>query len=303
MPRGFRHEALIYRDRDEYLAGAVPFLRAGIEAGEPVLVAVSRRNTPLLEAELGDAGAMRFVEMESLGRNPARIIPFMQGFFDEHGGVPVRAVSEPLWPGRAPAEAEECRRHDSLLNVAFAAVPEWSLLCPYDASALDDEVLEAVGHSHSAVSHDGISEPSAGYEVAADHFAGELPDRPAGVAGFPFERPDLAEVRRRVEEAAESVGVPSLDVAALVVAASELAANSVAHGGGIGMLRIWTEPGKLVIEVQDGGWIVDPLVGRLRPTRTQEGGRGLWMTNQLCDLVQIRSGEDGTVVRLQAARP
>jgi len=303
MRRGFRHEALIYRDRDEYLAGTVPFLRAGVEAGEPALVAVSRQNTALLEAELGDAGAVRFADMESLGRNPARIIPFMQDFLDEHGGVPARAVSEPLWPGRAPAEVEECQRHDSLLNAAFAAAPEWSLLCPYDASALDDEVLEAVSRSHGAVSHDGVSEPSADYELAADHFAGELPDRPPGIAGFPFERPDLAEVRRRVEEAAESVGVPSLDVAAVVVAASELAANSVAHGGGAGMLRIWTEPGALLIEIQDGGWIVDPLVGRLRPTMTQEGGRGLWMANQLCDLVQIRSGEDGTVVRLQAARP
>lgn len=303
MSPDFRHEALIYRDRDEYLAGTVPFLRAGIEAGEPALVAVSRPNTALLEAELGDADAVRFVDMEFVGRNPARIIPFMRDFIDEHGGVPARAVSEPLWPGRAPAEVEECQRHDALLNVAFAAVPEWSLLCPYDASALDDEVLEAVSRSHGTVAHDGASERSADYEVAANHFAGELPDRPAAVAGFPFERTDLAEVRRRVEEAAEAVGVPSLDVAALVVAASELAANSVAHGGGAGILRIWTEPGKLSIEIQDGGWIVDPLVGRLRPTMTQEGGRGLWMVNQLCDLLQIRSGEDGTVVRLQATRP
>lgn len=303
MRRGFRHEALIYRDRDEYLAGIVPFLRAGIEAGEPALVAVSRPNTSLLEAELGDADAVRFADMESLGRNPARIIPFMQDFLDEHGGVPARAVSEPLWPGRAPAEADECQRHDSLLNVAFAVAPQWSLLCPYDASTLDDEALEAVGRSHGAVSHDGVSEQSPDYELATDHFGGELPHRPRGVAGFPFERADLAEVRRRVEEAAEAVGIPSLDVAAVVVAASELAANSIAHGGGAGMLRIWTEPGTLLIEIQDGGWIVDPLVGRLRPTMTQEGGRGLWMANQLCDLLQIRSGEDGTVVRLQAARP
>ena len=28
------------------------------------------------------------------------------------------------------------------------------------------------------------------------------------------------------------------------------------------------------------------------------GGRGVWMANQLCDLVQVRSSDDGTVVRL-----
>jgi hypothetical protein len=30
-------------------------------------------------------------------------------------------------------------------------------------------------------------------------------------------------------------------------------------------------------------------------------GRGLWLANQLCDLVQIRSGAGGTRVRLQMA--
>jgi len=111
------------------------------------------------------------------------------------------------------------------------------------------------------------------YEADVDCFAGELNGMPSGVAGFAFERTDLAEVRRRVEESAEAVGISSLDVAAVVVAASELAANSIAHGGGAGTLRIWIESGKLLIEIKDGGRIGKPLVGRLRPTTTQEGGQ------------------------------
>jgi anti-sigma regulatory factor (Ser/Thr protein kinase) len=87
-------------------------------------------------------------------------------------------------------------------------------------------------------------------------------------------------------------------VADLVTATSELAANSIMHGGGTGTLRLWRENGNLIAEVEDAGRIEDPLVGRLRPGIRQEGGRGLWLTNQLCDLVQIRSGEGGTVVRL-----
>jgi hypothetical protein len=43
----------------------------------------------------------------------------------------------------------------------------------------------------------------------------------------------------------------------------------------------------------------DPLVGRERPAPEWITGRGLWMANQLCDLVQIRSLPDGNVVRLQ----
>ena len=57
----------------------------------------------------------------------------------------------------------------------------------------------------------------------------------------------------------------------------------------------------MLIEFEDRGTIDEPLAGRLRPTPTQQGGRGLWLANQLCDLVQIRSSELGTTVRLQAA--
>lgn len=90
-------------------------------------------------------------------------------------------------------------------------------------------------------------------------------------------------------------------VADFVIAASELAANSVMHGGGSGTLRLWRENGSLLAEVEDRGQVKEPLVGRLRPGLAQEGGRGLWLANQLCDLVQIRSGAAGTTVRLHAA--
>ena len=50
-------------------------------------------------------------------------------------------------------------------------------------------------------------------------------------------------------------------------------------------------------EVRDEGRVSDPLVGRVRPTIDRRDGRGLWLVHQLCDLVQIRSGDDGTVVR------
>jgi anti-sigma regulatory factor (Ser/Thr protein kinase) len=70
------------------------------------------------------------------------------------------------------------------------------------------------------------------------------------------------------------------------------------HGGGGGTLRLWSEGDDLLAEVEDQGLIEEPLVGHLRPEISQEGGRGLWLANQLCDLVQIRSGVGGTRVRL-----
>jgi len=297
--RGFRHEALIYSDADAFLAATAPFLRAALEAGEPALVAVRRENTVLLEGELGkDAGAVRFADIEAFGRNPARIIPFWHEFVAGHGGKAVRGIGEPVWPGRAMAEVDECQRHESLLNVAFSRPPEWSLLCPYDAGGLDDAVLEKVACSHPVVEQVGVRGESGDYVAAVDCFAGELAERPDGGDTSEFDRTGLFDVRQRVEWAAKSARLPAQRTADLVLAASELAANSIVHGGGGGRLYVWRQGGSLLVEVEDRGSIAQPLVGRERPTPTQVGGRGLWIANQVCDLVQIRSGAAGTVVRL-----
>jgi anti-sigma regulatory factor (Ser/Thr protein kinase) len=300
---GFQHEALIYTDSEDFLAGTVPFLREALEAGEPALVAVSQANTALLEGELGaDGAAVRFAEMEALGRNPARIIPFWREFVDSNDGHAVRGIGEPVWPGREPAEIDECERHEALLNVAFSAPPAWSLLCPYDGRGLDDEILEAVAHSHKTVARDGANGKSTEYLAERDCFAGELTIRPPGIDdAFEFGRSSLAQVRRRVEQAARQAGLSGSAVDDLVVAASELAANSILHGGGTGSLHIWRESGRLLVEVEDAGTIDEPLAGRLHPELNQESGRGLWLANQLCDLVQIRSGTGRTTVRLQAS--
>jgi anti-sigma regulatory factor (Ser/Thr protein kinase) len=298
----FRHEALIYNDAEEFLDGTVPFLRAGLEAGEPALVAVSQARTALLEDQLGgDAAAVSFADMEGLGRNPARIIPFWRQFVEECGERPARGIGEPVWPSREHHEIDECQRHESLLNVAFGGRPAWTLLCPYDAAALDEEVLGRVAESHRQVLGQGLAEQVCGYLDQVDCFAGEFPGRPPVMDELSFSRDGLPGVRRRVERAAALVGLPADRVDDLVLAASELAANSVVHGGGTGSLRLWRDGDRLVVEVEDKGVIDEPLVGRIRPDQTQLSGRGLWLANQLCDLVQIRSGMHGTCVRLHSA--
>jgi anti-sigma regulatory factor (Ser/Thr protein kinase) len=63
-------------------------------------------------------------------------------------------------------------------------------------------------------------------------------------------------------------------------------------------VRMWADADTFVCEVADGGNIADPLAGRSRPSKRRESGRGLWMVNHLCDLVQVRSTKAGNVVRL-----
>jgi anti-sigma regulatory factor (Ser/Thr protein kinase) len=296
---GFQHEALLYEGPDEYLAGTVPYLRTALESGEPAMAAVRRPQAELLKRELGEDGeGVLFVEIEEVGRNPASVIPLWREFVDEACGRPVRGIGETVWADRSPAAIDECQRHEALLNLAFGPRPSWSLLCPYDAASLGDEVLEQVGHSHTCLHRHGQEEDSSSFEPHPDCLAGELPPPKAIPEEIEFGLAQLKEVRDRVTAAAERAEMDQLGIADLVTATSELAANSVMHGGGNGTLRLWREGDTLLAEVEDRGRIEEPLVGRLRPEIKQEGGRGLWLANRLCDLVQIRSDAGGTTVRL-----
>ncbi len=304
--QSFRHQVAFYEGDDGYLATTIPFLRAGIEAGEPALVAVGPEKTELLRGELGgDAEQVGFANIEEFGRNPARIIPAWRDFVDEQApGAGFRGIGEPIWLGRDSAEIDECQRHESLLNLAFDDGPGWSLLCPYDDSALPDEVLTAALHSHPHVAGpNGAGDgPSPGWGdggACPDPFAGEAPARPGDAPEFRYDVGALHELRCFAARAAAAAGLSDERAEDLILAASELAANSIVHGGGRGCASAWQEPGAVLFETRDQGRIEDPLVGRVRPRPTQAKGRGLWMANQLCDLVQIRSSAAGTAVRLR----
>lgn len=115
-----------------------------------------------------------------------------------------------------------------------------------------------------------------------------------------FERGDLAAVRRTVRTCASRAGLSSERTDDLVLAASELAANSVDHGGGRGSLRTWHHAGAVVVEVSDRGHIADPGAGSEAPTADSERGRGLWMARHLTDRFLLHTGSHGTTARLVA---
>jgi anti-sigma regulatory factor (Ser/Thr protein kinase) len=301
----FRHEAFLYAGAAGFLRGTVPFIHAGLEAGEPVLVVVAAEKIDDLRHELGvDAAGVTFADMAEVGRNPARIIPAWRDFLAAHrAGRPARGIGEPVYPERSPDELVECRRHEALLNVAFAGGAAWRLLCPYDTTALAPDVIDSVRQSHRYVS--GGADAGESNVYRGDAWTGpvedRLPDAPAHAPRLAFGPGPLEAVRRFViEGVGDALGFDELSD--LLVAVSEAASNSIVHGGGAGTLSIWHAGAGVVCEIRDLGWIRQPLVGRMRPAFHQESGRGLWMINQLCDLVQLRSSPAGTVVRLHMGR-
>ncbi len=302
-PRRFEHSALYYRDAEGFLAGTLPFIVAGLDAGEPVAVAVSKPRAESIERSLGAEGErVRFVDVCTLARNPARIIAFWREFLDSHApdGLAARGVNELTWAGRSPAELSECERTELLLDPAFTDSSAWRLLCAYDLAALDQLAIDAARRRHPLIEREGGSCVSEGYESngAGAVFDGALAAPGASPERIAFGAGDLASVRARVSSRAAQARLAGERVEDLVLAINELVTNSVQYGAGGGQLLIWQETEVLMCEVRDRGRIEDPLVGRLRPRRDQSGGRGLWLVNQLCDLVQIRVAPAGTVVRV-----
>lgn len=300
------HRALFYDGAPDFLKQAVPYVQAGLAVGEPVLVMVDQAKGNMLRRRLGDgAERVSFADMHDVGRNPARIIPAWQDFIDQHPrSARLRGIGEPIWAERSRDELEECHLHEALLNVAFAHDgPSTELLCPYDVGALTPGDVAHARCTHPVIIEDGHDRPSDDYDSqAALGFVTELPTPPSVAARLLFEGSSgVARVRSFVRDFARQAGLAPMQADDLELAASELATNSVRHGGGGGETLLWLEADACLCEFRDGGHIVDALAGRIRPRRGQVGTWGLWMANQLCDLVQIRSTADGNSVRLKVA--
>ncbi|MDT0466568.1 anti-sigma factor RsbA family regulatory protein [Streptomyces gibsoniae] len=300
----FLHPALFYRGPQQYVAGTVPFVLAGLAAGEPVGVAAPPDRLALIRDGLGPhADEVCFVDMTRAGRNPGWIIPgVLRRFADAHGEGRVRIIGEPIWPGRTTVEYPACVQHEALINAAFTG-REVTILCPYDAAGLDSGVLDDAWATHPVVIDEYGETPSPAYspEAVAARYNEPL-TVPPGAAEFAFDSSgQLSRAREFAVRHGARMGlsVPQLEDLALAVA--ELTTNSVLHGAGGGTLRIWAEGGHVVCEVHDAGRLIDPLAGRRPQAPSRPGGRGLLLVNHVADLVRVHTGDPGTTIRFYLA--
>jgi anti-sigma regulatory factor (Ser/Thr protein kinase) len=134
--------------------------------------------------------------------------------------------------------------------------------------------------------------------------AGDSPPRPPppGAMSYTYTT-DLAAVRAVVYRYARQAGLPESRAIDLVLAVSEVAANTVRHAKSPGSLKIWYDSVEIVCQIEDEGTIPDPLAGQRQASLEAMGGHGLWIVNQVCDEVEIRSDETGTTIRLHMDLP
>ncbi len=299
----FSHVGFFYRTAAEYASTVAGYLRDGLAMGEPAMAAVPGAKAGVIRDALGaDARHVEFADMTAMGRNPAWIIPRVRAFTGRHAGRRVRYVGEPIWASRSAAETREATRHEALVNLAFATA-DALILCPYDTAELAPSVIADARRTHPLVLSDGRQETSAGYAMPfriPSSCSLPLPV-PASDAMSHTYRTNLSEVRAIVFRHALAAGLPEARANDLVLAVSEVAANTLRHTRSSGTLDIWHDGDEVVCEVHDSGTITDPLAGRRLPPPDASGGHGLWLVHQVCDLVELRSDSSGTTVRMHMA--
>ncbi|HEX4103805.1 MAG: anti-sigma factor RsbA family regulatory protein [Pseudonocardiaceae bacterium] len=305
------HQALLYGSEEVFLGGTVPFIRDGLERGDSIRVVTTDRNTGWLWAALGaDARHVAFGESSQWYRHPMRTLADVHRTVQAASrcGQRLRMIGEPWSTTRTAQQSTEWTRYESLVNAALA----WSnaaLMCTYDTRIVSPDVVAEVAQTHPELVIDGAARLSPSYLDPAVFNAGcdttPLPELPPPALRRRFDEVDqLVTLRALVTCYATEARATAPDVERFVRAVNEVVTNAIEHGGGSGVVRIWTDPKTVLCEVSDtGAGLRDPLAGRLPSGRSTARGRGLWLARQLCDLIEVRSDSAGTTVRLHLTPP
>jgi anti-sigma regulatory factor (Ser/Thr protein kinase) len=289
-----------YDSDEEFVALVLPPVREALDDRRGVLVVTSTPRQRLLSDALGaDAGRIDSRISASWYAHPHRTLA---AYHEYALGRRTLIVGEPSWAGRDEREIREWIRYESVVNAALRGAAT-RMLCLYDRRRVPPEVLAHVALTHPYTlgpAGESIGETFVEpHELVLNGDHAPLPDPSGRVESVRFTAPELKRLRHTVGDYARAAGMDRDLVSSLVLSVSEIAANSVEHGAGHGVIRMWVNGRELVCEISDpGGALDDPLPGYIPPEPESPRGYGLWISRQLCDHVELRA-EQGTLrVRL-----
>jgi anti-sigma regulatory factor (Ser/Thr protein kinase) len=302
---GYVHDALLYDSPEQLVDVAVPFLLAGLAAGEAGVIATSTQTAAILREELGSQPRVHIVERGDVyrARTPTAITTFRQLAEQRvsEGVARVRVVGEVNF-GETERDWLEWQRYESVINEALADWPLWGL-CVFDATHLPTPLLTCALHTHSHLVDTSGRAPNPAFTPPADYLrslpvpAEPLEDTPPLLLAHDVT--DFIGLRHAVAAGLAAVDAPRDLIEDFLLAVDEMTSNAVRHGGPPVSLRLWTADDRIVCTIRDRGpGFDDPFAG-YGPAHGDDlsrGGMGLWLARQLCDHVDI-SG-DGAQVRL-----
>ncbi len=303
------HTGAVVAGEQELLAVALPFLDAGLRAGDLVALACPADTVALLSRELGARAAA--VESEPrlnlLGsRAPDALTAcarYLERAKDSASGR-LRVFSEVDF-GPDPADWREGQRFDAVTNRLLGDEP-MDIVCVYDSRRLDPSVVDSVRATHpTLVDERGRFVPNPAFQDPGTYVPSlPLPREPVEDGDPVFAVDDartLAGLRHQLGAAIAGIVPDREQQEDLHLAVSEIAANAFRHGTRPVSARVWAGSDRIVCVISDRGTSYgDPLSGFVpaHGLDLSRGGMGLWLARKLWDHVDVLPSPAGLSVRL-----
>jgi anti-sigma regulatory factor (Ser/Thr protein kinase) len=306
------HGAAVVGTQDEMLAAALPFLEAGLRAGDLVALTCPPETVALLSKELGKKA--RAVESDPrislLGARAPDALTMCRRYLEravargaEGGSGRLRIVAEVDF-GDDPADWREGQRFESVYNRLLGDAPV-SAICLYDRRRLPGAVVESAVATHPMLVRGTTWSTSRGFQDPGVYVPSlPLPRAPAenGDPVFSVENaPTLAGLRHQLGAVLATLVADRDQHEDLHLAASEIAANAFRHGVRPVSARVWSDGDRVICVISDSGTSYsDPFSG-FAPAHgpdLSQGGMGLWLARKLWDHVDVLPTEQGLSVRL-----
>jgi anti-sigma regulatory factor (Ser/Thr protein kinase) len=302
------HGAAVIGSDAELLATALPFLDAGLRAGDLVALTCPPETVDLICAELGKRASA--VESDPrislLGSRAPDALTMCSRYLERAmaaGSGRLRVVAEVDFGGQ-PADWREGQRFESVYNRLMVGAPV-SAVCLYDRRRLPEQVVASAAATHPQLVRGEDWHASGGFQDPGTY----VPSLP--VPREPFEdgepifvvenAPTLAGLRHQLGAVIASRVRDRDQQEDLHLAASEIAANAFRHGVRPVSARVWAEGDRLVCVIADRGTSYsDPFSG-FAPAHGPDlsnGGMGLWLARKLWDHVDVLPTDEGLAVRL-----
>jgi len=305
---GYVHDALFYGSTKELVAAATSFLRAGLEAGDDVVVVCTEEHNHAISDAMGANADLTYLPRGQIYRRAPFAVPAYRRFLQSRvdaGARRVRLLGEVEFVGAEAPGWREWGRFEAVCNQALAPYPLWSV-CAYDTHTLPAMVLTTgeLTHPHvrrgsSRTENPLYVEPAVFLDLMADHES-ERPDLTEPALAI-TDVHDLYQLRHEIRSLLVSGGTDPAAAENFLLATNEVATNALRHGRGPVLVRLWVTAERFVCTVTDQGeGFDDPFAGYFSLTSDDvpEGQFGLWLARQLCDDFTASHTPEGFTVRL-----
>lgn len=302
------HGAAVVGSEAELLAAALPFLDAGLRAGDLVALTCPDDTVALLCRELGaqSSAVESDPRMSLLGSRAPDALTMCSRYLERavaEGSGRLRVLAEVDFGGE-PADWREGQRFESVYNRLMVGTPV-SAICLYDQRRVPAPVIASAEATHPHLVQGTAWSTNAGFEDPGTYVPSlPLPREPVEDGDPVFSVTDartLAGLRHQLGAVIASL-VPDRDLQGdLHLAVSEIAANAFRHGVRPVSASVWAEGDRLVCVISDRGTSYsDPFSGfaPAHGTDLSHGGMGLWLARKLWDHVDLLPTDAGLAVRL-----